>query len=145
MYTGIVQAACRVESVVKKSGLYSLCIVLSDTLLAGLTIGASVGVDGVCLTVTAINKGHVAFDVMQETLNVTTLGSLKANDLVNVERSAKQGDEIGGHSLSGHIDTTAEIVSVNVSENNCEIVYKIPSAFMPYIFKKGFVALMAVV
>ena len=141
MYTGIVQSACRVESVVKKTDLISLNIILSDALLADLAIGASVGLDGVCLTVTAINKDQVSFDVMQETLSVTTLGMLKAGDLVNVERSAKQGVEIGGHILSGHVDARAEIVSKKVSEHNCEVTYKISSEFMPYLFKKGFVAL----
>ena len=141
MYTGIVQAVCHVKTVVKKTGLNSLVVVLPDSLLVDLTIGASVGLDGVCLTVTAINDDCISFDVMQETLAVTTLGTLNAGSLVNVERSAKQGVEIGGHLLSGHVDTQAVIVLINLSENNCEIVYKIQPEFMPYLFKKGFVAL----
>jgi len=102
MYTGIVQRVADIIAVEKKTGLNTLVINFDNALLNNLTIGASVAVDGVCLTVTTINNNQISFDVMQETLNKTTLGLLNAGDKVNLERSAKQGDEIGGHLLSGH-------------------------------------------
>ena len=140
MYTGIVQGSFALQAVEKKPGLHSFAIVLPEPLLEGLEIGASVGLDGVCLTVTKIEKDCVSFDVMQQTLNVTTLGSLESGDNVNIERSAKQGVEIGGHILSGHIDTRAEIVKIEEPENNRFVTYAVAPELMRYIFEKGFIA-----
>jgi len=141
VYTGIVQASCRLQWVECKQGLHSLTVALPDSLLIDLVIGASVGMDGVCLTVTTIDKHNVSFDVMQQTLDVTTLGGLREGDRVNIERSAKQGVEIGGHILSGHVDATAEIMSIDTPENNHTITYRVNHKLMPYIFGKGFVGL----
>ena len=141
MYTGIVQASCNLIEVERKVGLHTLTVDLPETLLVSLVIGASVGIDGVCLTVTCIDGQQISFDVMQQTLDLTTLGALQKGDRVNVERSAKQGDEIGGHLLSGHIDCTVEISVINTPENNHEITYHVDPAFMPYIFGKGFIGL----
>lgn len=141
MYTGIVQASCRLHQVECKEGLHTLTAVLPESLLDELVVGASVGMDGVCLTVTKIVDTLISFDVMQQTLDLTTLGGLEQGDMVNIERSAKQGVEIGGHILSGHIDGTAKIVSIKTPENNHIITYKVDPTFMPYIFGKGFVGL----
>ena len=141
MYTGIVQASCRLRQVERKAGLHTLTVQLPEPLLEGLAIGASVGMDGVCLTVTTIDDTQVSFDVMQQTLSLTTLGGLQQGGVVNIERSAKQGVEIGGHILSGHIDATAEIISIDVPENNHIITYHVDPKFMPYIFGKGFIGL----
>ncbi|MEE8057114.1 MAG: riboflavin synthase subunit alpha [Pseudomonadales bacterium] len=141
MYTGIVQGSYAIQHVERKSGLHTLSIDLPEKLLQGLDIGASVGVDGVCLTVTTIEDCRVSFDVMQQTLSLTTLGGLNEGDRVNIERSAKQGVEIGGHILSGHIDGCVEIVAVEVPENNRFISYRAPSEKMKYIFQKGFIGL----
>ncbi len=141
MYTGIVQRVADIISVDKKTGLNTLKIAFDDYLLNQLTIGASVAVDGVCLTVTTIEDHQVSFDVMQETLNKTTLGLLNAGDKVNIERSAKQGDEIGGHSLSGHIEGRAEIAKITESENNYILEFSCPQEWMKYILPKGFIAI----
>lgn len=141
MYTGIVQGRFALASVERKPGLHRFCIELPQQLREDLTIGASVGVDGVCLTVTTIEQEKVFFDVMQQTLSLTTLGGLSAGDEVNVERSAKQGVEIGGHLISGHVDGTAEIVAIEQPENNCFITYRVLADKMKYIFPKGFIGL----
>ncbi len=141
MYTGIVQGAYPVVDITRKPGLHSLVLELPQPLLVGLEIGASVGLDGVCMTVTAIDGQRVHFDAMQETLSLTTLGGLAESDRVNVERSASQGAEIGGHLVSGHVDGTADIVAIERSENNCSIHYRLPAGLMKYVFKKGFVAI----
>ncbi len=141
MYTGIVRGAYALLSVEKKPGLYSLLISLPEALLEGLGIGASVALDGVCLTVATINADQVGFDVMGETLSVTTLGQLQKGSLVNVERSAKQGAEIGGHVISGHVDGMAEIVDIEASPNNRIVSYRIPDTLRKYIFRKGFIGL----
>lgn len=141
MYTGIVQRVADIIAVDKKTGLNTLVIDFDNALLTNLTIGASVAVDGVCLTVTTIDDNKVYFDVMQETLNKTTLGLLNAGDEVNIERSAKQGDEIGGHLLSGHIEGTAIISQIRESENNYMIDFTCPAEWMKYILPKGFIAI----
>jgi riboflavin synthase len=141
MFTGIVQGSFALTNVERKPGLHSFTIELPAPLLEGLAIGASVAVDGVCLTVTAVDQGKVYFDIMQQTLSLTTMGELSSGDRVNVERSAKQGVEIGGHVISGHVDNTAEVVAIEQPENNRFITYRAPAEKMKYIFEKGFVGL----
>ena len=141
MFTGIVQGSFPLLAVERKPGLHSFTIELPDPLLDDLVIGACVAVDGVCLTVTAIDQGKVYFDIMQQTLSLTTLGELDTGDIVNIERSARQGVEIGGHVISGHVDNTAEVVAIEQPENNKFITYRVPAEQMKYIFAKGFVSL----
>ena len=141
MFTGIVQGAFPLKSVERKPGLFSLLIELPDELLTDLAIGASVAIDGVCLTVTAIEKSRVYFDVMQQTLSLTTLGDCQAGDIVNVERSAKQGVEIGGHVISGHVDGCAEVIAIDQPENNRFVTYRVSGEKMKYVFPKGFIGL----
>ena len=141
MFTGIVQGSFPLLAVERKPGLQSITIELPEALLDDLVIGASVAVDGVCLTVTAIDQAKVYFDIMQQTLSLTTLGELDTGDIVNIERSAKQGVEIGGHIVSGHVDSTVEVMAIEQPENNKFITYQVPAEQMKYIFAKGFVSL----
>ena len=141
MYTGIVQGKFEVASVAKKSGLHTIVVALEPRVTGDLQIGASVAIDGVCLTVTAQDGDKVSFDVMQQTLQQTTLGELSPAAQVNIERSARYGDEIGGHGISGHIDTAVEIVARVMTENNCELSFKLPPALQPYVFQRGFIGL----
>ncbi len=141
MYTGIVKGAYPVVLIERRQGLHTLHIELPEELLEGIETGASVAVDGVCLTVTQFDNRQLVFDVMQETLDLTTLGQLKQGGRVNIERSAKQGAEVGGHPVSGHVDGTVEVVSVETPDNNCLVHYRIDTKHFKYIFKKGFIAL----
>lgn len=141
MFTGIIQALCPVVELVDKPGLKSFIIEFPPYLLDGLQLGASVSLDGVCFTVTKINGARVSFDAMQETLQKSTIGTLKQGDQVNVERSAKMGDEIGGHPMSGHVSTMAEIVAIDESENNKSMTFKVDPVWMRFIFSKGFIGL----
>lgn len=141
MFTGIVQGSFPILSVERKPGLHTLRFDFPAMLLKDLAIGASVSVDGVCLTVTTIEGSLVSFDVMQQTLSVTTIDSLDAGNVVNMERSAKQGVEVGGHIISGHVDGCAEVIAIEQPDNNCFISYRVPAEKMKYIFSKGFVGL----
>ncbi len=141
MYTGIVQGSYPVVAIEKKTGLHTLTIALDGELCRDIQIGASVAVDGVCLTVTAIRDTQLLFDVMQQTLQQTTLGSLRLNDRVNIERSARYGDEIGGHAMSGHVDAAIEIIAVDEPENNRELSFRLPPSLAPYLFQRGYVGL----
>ena len=141
MFTGIVQGLFPVLAIEDKPGLRILSIGLPARLRNNLTTGASIAVNGVCLTVTAISGDEVSFDLMQQTLDTTNLGQLVAGNEVNIERSACQGAEIGGHILSGHVDTLGTIVAVDRSTNNCFVTYDMPPRFMKYIFDRGFIGL----
>ena len=140
MFTGIVKGRATVREIEKRQGLYTLKIAFPKDFDEGLEIGASVAVDGVCLTVTAHAPGEASFDVMQESLARTTLIDLSAGDEVNVERAARDGAEIGGHPLSGHVDCTAEIVSVETPENNRVLRFQLAPEWARYVFAKGYIA-----
>lgn len=141
MYTGIVQTALPVVRIDEKPGLRTFTFQFSSILLAGLELGASVALDGVCCTVAKIDGEMISFDAMAETLQKTTLGQAREQDRVNIERSAKMGDEIGGHMMSGHIIGMAEVVGVNTPENNRVITFRVPREWMKYFFEKGFIGL----
>ena len=142
MFTGIVQGVARVAHVSDRAGLRSLRLEWPAAFAQGLAVGASVAVDGVCLTATRLHGEHAAeFDVMQQTLGVTTLGALAQGSAVNVERSARDGAEIGGHPLSGHIDFQARVVALRQPENNHVLRLAVPTPWMRYVFAKGYIAL----
>jgi riboflavin synthase len=140
MFTGIVQGLAQVERIEDRSGLRTLRLSLPSGFGAGLQIGASVSVDGVCLTATALHDNAADFDVMQQTLSQTTLGALQQGSAVNVERAAKEGAEVGGHVLSGHIDFKAVIASIRTPENNRVLRIAVPAPWMRYVFAKGYIA-----
>ena len=141
MYTGIVSGTFAVKELLPQPGMSTFAIELYQRHLDGLEIGASVGIEGVCMTVTRIADGCAWFDASMETLSRTTLGRLKEGDLVNIERSAKAGAEVGGHPISGHVDDMAEVIGVERPENNCIITIKLPNDYLKYVFNKGFIAL----
>ena len=140
MFTGIVQGLCRVASVVDEPGLRRLQIDLGP-LADGLLTGASVSVNGTCLTATSISGGRAGFDVIRESMARTNLGSIEAGDLVNVERSLKFGDEIGGHVLSGHVADVATVAQIDTGSNERTIWFDVPRGSLQFLFHKGFVAL----
>ncbi|MCW8329781.1 riboflavin synthase subunit alpha [Photobacterium sp. SDRW27] len=141
MFTGIVQGTAKVVSLIKKDQFQTHVIQMSEELRTGLEIGASVAHNGCCLTVTEIHDDRVSFDLMQETLKVTNLGLLKVGDEVNIERAAKFGDEIGGHSMSGHINVSTEICEVITTPNNCTIWFHLPQAYQKYVLRKGYIGI----
>ena len=141
MFTGIVQGIAVIEEVTAATGLSTLAIRLPEQQADGVTIGASVAINGTCLTVTRQSGTVLTFDAMQETLRLTTLGELTPGDSVNFERAARIGDEIGGHLLSGHIHTTARIVEILRSENNVTLWFDVPDEWTRYLFPKGYVAI----
>lgn len=141
MFTGIVNGIFSVVKVEKLSELTRYAVQLSDALLSGLQVGASVSIDGVCQTVIDIEDDLVWFEAIKETLERTTLKALKEGRNVNVERSIKLGDEVGGHLLSGHVYGTAQIVYVERHSANCSMQLQVPPQWVKYLFSKGFVAL----
>lgn len=141
MFTGIVQGIATIDSLQPETGLTTFAVRFPEGHLEGVSIGASVAINGACLTVTRQHGNCLDFDAMQETLAVTTLGNLKAGDAVNFERAARIGDEIGGHLLSGHIHTTARVVQIEKPENNCTLFFEVPPDWAHYLFPKGYIAI----
>ncbi|MEC7815976.1 MAG: riboflavin synthase subunit alpha [Pseudomonadota bacterium] len=141
MFTGIVQGKARVAEIQSVPGLSTLIIEFPEGSIEGITIGASVAINGTCLTVTRQQGNLLYFDAMQETLRLTTLGQLSAGDAINFERAARIGDEIGGHLLSGHVHTTATIAEIDRPENNVTIWFDVPEQWMRYVFPKGYIAI----
>jgi riboflavin synthase len=139
MFTGIVCGVATVVAIEKCVGLHRLSIRLPTASAQNLAIGASIAIDGVCLTVSAFTDDLVSFDAMQQTLAVTALAALEVGSPVNIERAARFGDEVGGHPLSGHIDFVARIVSVQKPENNHAITFEFPAQQQRYIFAKGYI------
>ena len=141
MFTGIVQGMAQVASLVDQPGLRTITLQFPPGFCQGLEVGASVAVDGVCLTVTRVQSADVAdFDVMQQSLGLTTLAQLHVGSQVNVERAAREGAEIGGHPLSGHVDAVATVSAVRRPQNNCVLTLEVPAPWMRYIFAKGYIA-----
>jgi riboflavin synthase len=140
VFTGIVQGTRRVDAVTAEHGRRRLWLDLED-LAGGLVTGASVAVAGTCLTVVAIDGTRVAFDVIAETLANTSLGTLVAGSRVNVERSLRAGDELGGHVVSGHVGGIARIRQVVDAGGERRLRLEVPQPLLRCIFHKGFVAL----
>ena len=141
MFTGIVQGTAKIANIADREGLRTFTLQFPEGFCQDLAIGASVSTDGVCLTVTEIlDANQATFDVMLQSLAITTLGSYREGDRANVERAAKDGAEIGGHPLSGHVDFMAKVESVRRPANNHVIRIAVPAPWMRYIFAKGYIA-----
>ncbi len=141
MFTGIVQGMAEVVAIDKKDAFQTHTIKLLGSMNEGLEIGASVAHNGCCLTVTKIEGENISFDLMQATLRLTNLGELGVGDLVNIERAAKFGDEIGGHSMSGHVSLVATVSQVIDTPNNRTIWFELPAESMKYVLAKGYIGL----
>lgn len=141
MFTGIVQGTGEIIKIDEKSNFRTLHIKLPEELNHDIQIGASIAIDGCCLSVTAHHEQIVTFDAVAETLTITTLGQRKINDKINVERSLKFGSEIGGHIMSGHISCKGIIIKINASENNYNMMIEIPEKFSKYVLYKGFIGI----
>jgi riboflavin synthase len=144
VFTGIVERTGIVTEIVHSKNLSKLTVQTSTEFCQDIKIGASVCVDGVCLTICTIDNDKLKFDIMMETLSVTTFDAIKEEDIVNIERSMKLGDEIGGHLLSGHVSSTVKISKIETPENNHILTFQTSSDVLKYIFPKGYVALNGV-
>lgn len=142
MFTGIIQGMATIAAIDDHDEIRTFKLHFPEGFSEGLAIGASVSVDGVCLTVTELlSADSASFDVILQSLNVTTLDAVAAGARVNVERAAKDGAEIGGHPMSGHIDFSTPIESVATAEGNKLLRIAIPPQFRRYIFPKGYIAI----
>ena len=139
MFTGIVQGKGEIVSIESGNEITTFQIRVPST--EGLQIGASVSIDGVCLTATAFTDDIVSFDVIPETLDKTTLGQLEEGHNVNVERSLRYGDEVGGHLLSGHIIGRGLVSKAERVGDGAQYSIIAPPDVRKYIASKGYVGI----
>ncbi|MGB3734226.1 MAG: riboflavin synthase subunit alpha [Ilumatobacter sp.] len=140
MFTGIVQDLCEVVHVDDRDGVRRLEVLLGDH-ADGLESGASVANNGVCLTASHIDGGRVRFDVISETVQLTNLRDVEVGSRVNIERSLKFGDELGGHILSGHVSGTMTVSRIEVDGANRTMWFSVAPDHMPYLMWKGWIAI----
>lgn len=139
MFTGIVQGKGEIVSIEIGNEITTFQIRVPST--EGLQIGASISIDGVCLTATAFTDDIVSFDVIPETLEKTTLGQLEQGHHVNVERSLRYGDEVGGHLLSGHIIGRGLVSKSERVGDGAQYSIIAPPNVRKYIVSKGYVGI----
>lgn len=140
MFTGIVQTQAEVIAIEQREQFRQLQLRVASKFLSQLDIGASIAINGCCLTVVKFSTDTVSFDVIDETLRLTNLGDLQIGSVVNFERSLKVGDEIGGHHVSGHIHTVGTIETITTTDDNVAMWIDFPANFKPYVFAKGFIS-----
>ena len=139
MFTGIVQGLGTLKSIEEGDGITTFCVKCPDT--QDLAIGASVAIDGVCLTATSIEGELVTFDIIPETMERTTLGERVVDDVVNIERSLRYGDEVGGHLLSGHIIGRGLVTYSESVGEGAQLKLKAPPSIQKYIQTKGYIGI----
>ena len=141
MFTGIVSGKGNLKKIVKCEDYISLIIQAPKGFAKNLSKGASVSVNGVCLTVKKGRTDLLEFDVIEETLKKTNLKNISRLSKLNLERSMTANTEIGGHLVSGHIHGTGEVLKVINRKETKDLLVKIPSQLREYFFYKGYVAL----
>jgi len=145
LFTGLVQEVGEIRSVEPRQGSggadVRLVVGFRAIERARLELGASICVDGVCLTVAALDTDSFAADVSGETLRVTTLGGKGAGSRVNLEPSLRAGDALGGHWVSGHVDGVAEVVATERDARSLQVHIEAPRPLARYIARKGSVTL----
>jgi riboflavin synthase len=141
MFTGIVSGKGQVQKITKYKDYLSLIIKAPKGFSKNLVKGASVAVNGVCLTVKKGKTDFLEFDVIEETIQKTNLKNISRLSKVNLERSMTAKTEIGGHLVSGHIHGTGEVLKVINKQVTKDLQIKIPKSLREYFFYKGYVAL----
>ena len=138
MFTGIVQGIRKI-SLVSDIEVGRKLRILLDDFSGNLEHGASVAVNGVCLTAVKISQGWAEFDIIQETLYRSNLSALKSGDSVNIERACSYGDEVGGHHVSGHVDCMGIIKKIYNTSNNHDVVVGCDKQWLAYLIPKGWI------
>ena len=140
MFSGIVQTVGKIESIKDKNHIKTIRIETYGDYLEDIEIGQSVSVDGVCLSLVKKNNELCEFEAVEETINRTTLGSYMQGTKVNLEKSLKFGDTVGGHFVSGHIHTRGRIVEVELVGESKNILVEIEEKWIKYLTEKGYIS-----
>jgi riboflavin synthase len=137
MFTGIIIATGQVSSIVEKGGDLELGIDAAALDFKRVGIGDSISVQGACLTVTRMQDTRFYADVSRETMAKTTLGQLSAGSRVNLETSLRAGDALGGHWVSGHVDTVGTLRQLVQDARSWRLEFELPSSLMRFVAPKG--------
>lgn len=140
MFTGIVEEVGKIKKIERNTVSAKLSIE-ADKVLQEIKEGDSIAVNGICLTVTSFTKNSFTADVMHETMNRTTLGKLKENSPVNLERALSVMGRFGGHMVSGHIDGRGKIVGIEKDDNAVLFTIETTEKILRYIVEKGSIAI----
>tara|TARA_B100000925_G_scaffold42070_1_gene27408 strand:+ start:79 stop:687 length:609 start_codon:yes stop_codon:yes gene_type:complete len=146
MFTGIVSHLGKVNKISHPDDWELLVDVINDNNLGNdfninsIAIGASISCSGICLTLKKISDNTLFFDVSDETRDKTNFSTWKVGSLINLEKSLKVGDELGGHFVYGHVDTTAIIRSIKKINGSYRITFNINKNFLKYFTSKGSVS-----
>jgi riboflavin synthase len=143
MFTGIITAVGQVREIIPLGNGQDMRLVIGtpwpDT--AAIALGASIACSGPCLTAIALGADWFAVECSAETLACTTLGSWQVGSRVNLERSLRIGDELGGHLVLGHVDGVGEVLSVTPENGSLRYRFRAPDALARYVAAKGSVAI----
>lgn len=136
MFTGIIEATARVLENTGHQLLVERPAIFDD-----IKLGSSISVSGVCLSIVSFDASTMRFDVIDETLAKTKLGSLKAGDLVNVERAMLAGARLDGHIVQGHVENVGFVQSSKIKAQSSELAIRLPKDLVPFVVVKGSIAL----
>ncbi len=137
MFTGIIIAAGRIESLTERGGDIEVSVDAAGVESARLGLGDSISVQGVCLTVTRREGSRFFADVSRETLSKTTLGGRKVGARVNLEPALRAGDALGGHLVSGHVDGVGRLVSMTEDARSWRLQFELPAELARFAAPKG--------
>jgi riboflavin synthase len=143
MFTGLIEEVGRVERI-DVDGERARLVIEAPGVVGDLPLGASVAVDGVCVTATDVTDRTFAVDLMRETLRVTALGHLATRMRVNLERAMRVGDRLGGHLVQGHVDAIGEVVAVEEIPGTWTVRFQVPSDLTRYLVVKGSICVAGV-
>lgn len=137
MFTGIIEGVGRLSTTERRGGDMRLTVQVGTLPFEAVQLGESIAVNGVCLTVVEFDAASFAADASNETLSLTTLGSLKPGDPVNLERATRPTDRLGGHLVSGHVDGLGRVESIAEDARAQRWRFSAPAALLRYVAKKG--------
>ncbi len=140
MFTGLIQSVSHLLDVSPYGGDLRLTIAVGELPFSDVELGESIAVNGVCLTVVHFDANSFAADVSNETLARTTLGRKTKDALLNLERSLRLADRLGGHLVSGHIDGVGQVVSIEEDARSLRWCFTAPAQLQGYIAEKGSIA-----
>jgi riboflavin synthase len=144
MFTGIIQAQGNIKEI-RASNKGAVFVLNSNSLdLSDVSIGDSIAVNGVCLTVTQLDKNYFSSDVSQETLNCTTFSQLKKGQNINLEKSLRLNQGVDGHIVSGHVDGVGKITLIAIEGDSTRMKIKVDDNLVKYIAKKGSICINGV-
>ncbi|MBN8885859.1 MAG: riboflavin synthase [Rudaea sp.] len=140
MFSGIIQAVGKVVELQPRGGDVRLVVDAGSLDVAGVALGDSIAVSGVCLTAVEIAGTQLAFDVSNETLSRTALGALGQGGTVNLEKSLRLSDRLDGHLVSGHVDGVGRVVAIEPDARSQRWTFEVPAELAKYIAGKGSVS-----